>query len=119
MKFISLRLVAGLALALGFTQSATGFESAQPLFFTPAAKEVPQVIDAIRGAKTSFHMIMFRISTPAVIDELIAAKNRGVDVQVILDNNGVKTEKPNGAFTRLTAAGVKAMKSSEAFSLSH
>ena len=45
------------------------------------------------------------------IDELIAAKNRGVDVQVILDNKGVTTEKPNGAFARLTAAGVKAMKS--------
>jgi phosphatidylserine/phosphatidylglycerophosphate/cardiolipin synthase-like enzyme len=74
---------------------------------------------AIEGAQSSIHMIMYRISTPAIIDALIDAKNRGVDVQVILDSNAVSTEKPTGAFHRLSEAKVNVMKSSAAFSISH
>ncbi|MGZ3722379.1 MAG: phospholipase D-like domain-containing protein [Bdellovibrionales bacterium] len=118
MKLLSLRLVAAIAVCLGVGQSFA-FDSSPPLFFTPSAKEVPQVLEAINGAKTSFHMIMYRLTTPAIIDALIAAKDRGVDVQVILDQNGVATEKPNGAFHRLSDAKVNVMKSSVAFSLSH
>jgi len=64
-------------------------------------------------------MIMYRLTTQDIIDHLIAAQKRGVDVQIILDNNGVSTEKPTGAFHQLTAAGIKVMKSSPQFSISH
>src|SRR5665213_3589849 len=121
MKLVSLRLVAAIAICLGVAQSSAvfGTPAAQPLFFTPASTSVPQVMDAINSAKKSFHMIMYRISTVAVMDALIAAKNRGVDVQVILDNAGATSEKPTGAFHTLSAAGVKVMKSSSLFSISH
>lgn len=118
---LPLRLAAAAILALGIGQSATvlGIPSTQPLFFTPAASAVPEVIAAIKAARSSIHMIMYRISETAIIEALIEAHSRGVEVNVILDKNSADREKPNGAFARLTAAGVKVLKSSPGFSLSH
>jgi cardiolipin synthase A/B len=117
----ALRLVSALALCLGVVQSSTafGWYGPAPLFFTPASTSVPQVMNAIDHARKSFHMIMYRLTTQDIIDHVIAAHKRGVDVQIILDNNGVATEKPNGAFHQLSAAGVTVMKSSSLFSISH
>jgi cardiolipin synthase len=121
MRVGSLRLVAAIAICLGIGQSSSTFGicASQPLFFTPASTAVPQVIAAIDSAKSSFHMIMYRISTQEIIDHLISAKNRGVDVQIILDASGVASEKPTGAFHQLSAAGVNVMRSSSLFSISH
>ena len=121
MKLVSLRIFAALVLVLGIGQSATvlGGPSTQPLFFTPSSPVVPEVLAAFNSARKSIHMIMFRISVPELIDALIAAKKRGVDVRIIVDKNAAEREKPTGAFARLTAAGVTIVKSSSAFSLSH
>ncbi len=88
-------------------------------FFTPEPSAIPEVLAAIGGAKTSIHMMMYHLSEPTIIEALIAAKKRGVDVQVLLDQQTVAREKPTGAFHALTAADVKVIKSSTGFSISH
>lgn len=124
MKLRFLRLTATLLLTFTFGQSAAVFATAdsQPLFFTPSGDTVPEVINAINGAKSTIRMEMYHLSLPSVIDALIAAKQRGVDIQVILDNQQVNNEKSNGAFHMLSAAGIKVVKSSagpSGFSLTH
>lgn len=121
MKLGFLRLSAAVSICLGMAQASTvyGGPSASTLFFTPAPGAVPEVIAAIKGARTSIHMFMYNLTEPTAIDELIAAHSRGVDVKVILDLQNATREKPTGAFHRLTEANVTVLKSSSAFALSH
>lgn len=64
------------------------------------------VVDTIDNARTSLRLCLYELADPAVEDGLIAAKNRGVDVRVLLDQafHGKKTNQ--AAYDKLTAAGV-------------
>lgn len=90
-------------------------------------KYFPAVKDALAKAEKSINLVMFTIETPLagenskasqLIDELIQAKNRGVNVEVILDQNVdfVQRKHPSDweveikstrAFKRLKDAGIK------------
>jgi phosphatidylserine/phosphatidylglycerophosphate/cardiolipin synthase-like enzyme len=43
------------------------------------------ILDAIHGAKKSLRIKMFIFSDPDLLDAVIAAKKRGVDVKVMLN----------------------------------
>ena len=121
MKMRLLWLSATMFLGLGLIQSAFvhGVLNDPPLFFTPESSAIPEVLTAIQGARTSFHMTMYHLTEPTIINALIDANNRGVDVQVILDQAEVKGEKANGAFHLLSAAHVKVVASTTALNLTH
>lgn len=121
MKLRSLRILAAFTFCLSFGPSIPTFAlvTDPPLFFIPQPMPTSHVMNAIKGAKSSIHMLMYNLTQPAVIDELIAAHLRGVDVQVILDQQNVGREKPTGAYHRLSEAKVRVVKSSPGFSLSH
>jgi len=90
-------------------------------------KYFPAVKEALEKAEKSINLVMFTIETPLegknskvsqLIEALIAAKNRGVDVEVILDQNvdfvhrGHPSDweveiKSTRAFKRLKDAGIK------------
>jgi len=90
-------------------------------------KYFPAVKEALEKAEKSIYVVMFTIETPLggesskpsqLIDALIAAKNRGVDVEVILDQNVdfVGRRHPSDweveikstrAYERLKNAGIK------------
>ncbi|MCL5036207.1 MAG: phosphatidylserine/phosphatidylglycerophosphate/cardiolipin synthase family protein [Chloroflexi bacterium] len=67
-----------------------------------------QVLKDIDGAKKSIHLESFVLSDKQVVDGLISAKERGVDVKVLLAPNGVgEGWNPNGkTFDKLKEAGV-------------
>jgi len=71
---------------------------------------MPMIMNNISGAKESIHAEMFVLSDKNVIQGLIDAHNRGVDVKVLLDPNGAGKGgwNPNGrTFDTLKDAGVK------------
>ena len=76
-------------------------------------------MSAIKEAKKSFHMEMYHLSDKTIIQALIDAKKRGIDVQVILDHDEVEHEKQDGAFHTLHNAGVTVYSSSKAFVITH
>ncbi len=65
------------------------------------------VLSELKAAKTSIHVVMFSINQSGLIAELIAAKQRGVHVVVVLDKvqaaNSTEDEK-------LDAAGIPVMR---------
>ncbi len=119
MKSISLRILALVLISLSIGPAAFSRSAELPLFFTPTASAQVDVMAGINGAKSSIHMLMFRLTEPKIIDALIAAKARGVDVQIILDSNSLAKEKPGGPSQVLGAGGVTVIKSSSQFSISH
>jgi phosphatidylserine/phosphatidylglycerophosphate/cardiolipin synthase-like enzyme len=90
------------------------------LIETPNPNGHPDWVAAINKAKASLFMEMFHLDDPAVIDALIAAKSRGVDVKVILDRQGIETTpKFSTPFQKLKSAGVAVRESSEGFAIQH
>jgi phosphatidylserine/phosphatidylglycerophosphate/cardiolipin synthase-like enzyme len=88
-------------------------------FSTPSAAGQQPVIDAIASAESSIRMMMFHLTTTAVVDALVAAAQRGVDVEIILDAGNLASHTPASITKPLSAAGVKIVSSSPAFQITH
>lgn len=78
------------------------------------------VLAAIQGAKSSVHMTMYLLSNDDVIDALIALKQAGKDVKVVLN----QSFPPNGgdntpAFDALKAKGVAVKWAPSAYTFTH
>ena len=68
------------------------------------------LIQLINSAQTSIHIASFEFNLTPVAEALIAAKNRGVDVKWMTDDeNGLEydTQPGRGQFALLTAAGIE------------
>ena len=78
------------------------------------------ILDAIHGAKKSIRIKMFVFSDPDLIDAVIAAKKRGVDVRVMLNPARRDGEEDNSETRKiLTKAGVEVIDSNPAFGVTH
>ena len=78
------------------------------------------LIDAINGAKSSLRIKMFVFSDPSLLEAVIAARKRGVDVRVMLNPERRDGEKENAeARERLKAAAVTVKDSNPCFDVTH
>ncbi len=78
------------------------------------------IIDAIDGAQKSIRIKMFVFSDPDLLDAVIAARQRGIDVRVML-NPARRTGEEDNVESRaaLEAAGVKVKDSNPEFGITH
>jgi len=78
------------------------------------------IVDSIDAAKKSIRIKMFVFSDPDLINAVVAARKRGVDVQVML-NPARRSGEEDNVDTRKTleAAGVEVKDSNPAFGLTH
>lgn len=78
------------------------------------------ILDAINGAKKSLRIKMFIFSDPALLQAVVAAQQRGVKVQVMLNPARRSGEAQNEESRQvLSAAGVEVIDSNPAFDLTH
>lgn len=78
------------------------------------------VLDAINGATKSLRIKMFVFSDPELMNAVIAAKERGVKVQVMLNPARRSGEEDNEeARAQLIEGGIDVLDSSPAFDLTH
>jgi cardiolipin synthase len=78
------------------------------------------VLDAINRATKSLRIKMFVFSDPELLNAVIAAQHRGVEVRVMLNPARRTGESENEeARARLTEAGVEVLDSNPAFGLTH
>jgi cardiolipin synthase A/B len=81
---------------------------------SPGAED--DVLLLIDSAQHSIHVDMYILTSEKVVDALISAHYRGVDVKVILEE---RTGANYLAFSRLRGAGTGVCWASEAYKLSH
>lgn len=82
----------------------------------PGAKSSPWT-DALAGAKKSVHVMLYQMGAGPILDGLVAAAQRGLEVSVILD---VSQKPVNDRFRpQLEAAGAHVTWSDPAFSFMH
>jgi phosphatidylserine/phosphatidylglycerophosphate/cardiolipin synthase-like enzyme len=78
------------------------------------------ILDAINRATKSLRIKMFVFSDPVLLNAVIAAQQRGVEVRVMLNPARRTGESENEeARARLTEAGVEVLDSNPAFGLTH
>ena len=78
------------------------------------------ILDAIAHAAKSIRIKMFIFSDPSLLQAVIAAQHRGVDVRIMLNPERRDGEKENNdARKTLTAAGVHVIDSNPNFDLTH
>lgn len=85
--------------------------------FSRSGTTQPTIYDFINSATTSLDMTMYELEDTAAVDDLIALKNKGVTVRVVLDR---AHQSANGsAYTALTNAGVGVVWSPSSFVYTH
>lgn len=62
------------------------------VLFSPDDKPAEKLIKLIDEAKVRVHVAVFWITSKKIVDALIRAKKRNVDVQIITDQSGVNNE---------------------------
>ncbi|GIL17838.1 MAG: hypothetical protein BroJett040_15890 [Oligoflexia bacterium] len=73
----------------------------------------------IGQARISVHMMIYHLSDETIVESLIAASQRGVEVTVIMDRQSTLKNSGKILFEKLNSSGVRAVQSSKAFSISH
>lgn len=103
----------------GTSSGTSGGSGSLSLFVTPDDGDKP-IVDQLRNARKSIRMVMYLLSERDIINELIAAKNRGIRVQVMLEQHpfggGGNT---NTVYNELRNAGVQVNWSNPVFALTH
>ncbi len=78
------------------------------------------LLSAIQGARTSVHMTMYLLTSTSIINALIAQKNAGHDVKVLLNKTFPMGAGSNSSvYTQLTNAGVNVHYAPAGFTYTH
>lgn len=110
----------GVALAAGAAVLAASVPASAASYtafaFSQSAYQ-PTIYDFINSATTSLDMTMYELEDTTAVNDLIALKNKGVTVRVVLDR---AHQSANGsAYTALTNAGVGVVWSPSSFVYTH
>ncbi len=91
----------------------------EKLIVTPNEEGPQDFILAIKQAQKSIHLKMFHLTNFKVVDALIEANQRGVEVQVILDRKSTWLKSYSKAFFKLQKNQVDVQLSTTGFSITH
>jgi phosphatidylserine/phosphatidylglycerophosphate/cardiolipin synthase-like enzyme len=94
------------------------YTSAVQIIVEPSDKG-QALLSAIQGAKTSVHMTMYLLSNDQVVSALIAQKNAGHEVKVVLNQTFPDTESNATVFGQLKNAGVSVVYAPAVYTFTH
>jgi len=85
----------------------------------PNGNHANELATAIAGATTSVYMTMYELDATNIINALVARKQAGLDVQVILDGSTTNKSFNTSAYNTLRNAGISTVWSSATFTYTH
>jgi phosphatidylserine/phosphatidylglycerophosphate/cardiolipin synthase-like enzyme len=83
------------------------FAASAQVGFSPEGTAQQLVINVIGSAKDNIRMMAYSFTAPDIMKALIAAKRRGVDVKIVVDENG-NTGRASRAAMNLVTNGYSA-----------
>ena len=109
----------GMAEAGGGGDSGLAYTSQVKIIVEPS-DHGQALLSAIQGAKTSVHMTMYLLSNSDIVSALIAQKNAGHEVKVILNQNFPMGQGSNAStFSQLKGAGVDVVYAPSTYTYTH
>lgn len=94
-------------LALAFVPAISFAARNIEVGFSPEGGAQELVLKTINDATKSIRMMAFSFSAPDIMNALVAAQKRGVDVQIVIDQNGNVSGKSLQAMRYVAHNGVK------------
>ncbi|MFF7550417.1 phospholipase D-like domain-containing protein [Streptomyces canus] len=110
----------GVAVAAGaavFAASVPASAANYTAFAFSQSGSQPTIYDFVNSATTSLDMTMYELEDTTAVNDLIALKNKGVTVRVVLDR--AHQSANSSAYTALTNAGVGVVWSPSSFVYTH
>ncbi|MEU0206821.1 phospholipase D-like domain-containing protein [Streptomyces canus] len=110
----------GVAVAAGaavFAASVPASAASYTAFAFSQSGSQPTIYDFVNSATTSLDMTMYELEDTTAVNDLIALKNKGVTVRVVLDR--AHQSANSSAYTALTNAGVGVVWSPSSFVYTH
>ncbi|SEE90030.1 phospholipase D family protein [Pseudomonas coleopterorum] len=86
--------------------------------FSPEGSAETLVVNVIQKAEHQVLLMGYSFTSPSVVKALIAAKRRGVDVQVVLDARGNEGKSSQAAMNLIAHAGI-AVRTNAAYKIQH
>lgn len=86
--------------------------------FSPEGSAQKAIIDVIRSARSELRLAAYSFTSPVVVKELVAAKKRGVDVKIVVDEKGNKSKKSISAMNTIQLAKIP-IRTNGRFSIFH
>jgi phosphatidylserine/phosphatidylglycerophosphate/cardiolipin synthase-like enzyme len=74
--------------------------------FSPEGSALKLVLSTTGNAKESIRLMAYSFTSPDVVKSLLDAHRRGVDVRVVVDQNGNKSKASKAALNLLVNAGI-------------
>ncbi len=99
-------LTAALITASMFTAEATVAAPSIDVGFSPEGSAQQLVIRTIDDAQESINLMGYSFTSPEVVRALVKAKQRGVDVRVVVDEKGNSNRASKSAMNVLVKAGI-------------
>ena len=93
--------------------------SALTIIVTPNAGHASELVTAIDGATQSVYMTMYEIDHAGVLSALVARKQAGLDVQVVLDGSTTTKSFNTAAYNQLHTAGIDIVWANPTFAFTH
>jgi phosphatidylserine/phosphatidylglycerophosphate/cardiolipin synthase-like enzyme len=116
-RFIGAARYAALAALLGLA-SAAGAEPSVQVGFSPEGSARALVLETIGGAKHSIQMLAYAFQAPDIMQALVDAKRRGVEVRIVVDKKRNQNKASKTAMDFVTGNGV-ALRTNDHFHLHH
>lgn len=82
-------------------------ESVIEVYFSPQYKQVDRIVQIINGAKKNIYAPTYLITHKNIANALINARNRGIDVKMILDANSATTQNSKNTLLRDSNVAIK------------
>jgi phosphatidylserine/phosphatidylglycerophosphate/cardiolipin synthase-like enzyme len=109
---------AGLFLSLLLAFSAPALSADVEVGFSPEGSAQQLVLDAIKSAKSNIRVMAYSFTAPDIMRALIAAKNRGVDVKIVIDKEGNTNRSSRAAINLVTNAGIE-LRTNDSYKIQH
>lgn len=104
-----MKLNAGIVATAVWLTFATGAAVAAPSIdvgFSPEGSAQQLVLRTLDDSRESIRLMGYSFTSPEVVKSLIAAKRRGVDVRVVVDDRGNRSRASQGAMNVVVNAGI-------------
>ncbi|MDR1311811.1 MAG: phospholipase D family protein [Burkholderiaceae bacterium] len=95
-----------LAFVLSFFLLLPAWAQKVDVAFSPSAGAEALVLKTIGSATKNIRMAAYSFTSPAVMKQLVAAKKRGVDVRIIVDEKGNTSKASVSAMNLVVNAGI-------------
>lgn len=80
--------------------------TAQPPYVDPQFDCAKAVVDLLNQTKNTAHIAIYSITEPDIVNSIIAAHNRGIDVHIVTDATESKNRSQSIMIKKLNNAGI-------------